>query len=376
MNTATRRFRITKKVPESSIITSFYLAPVDNQPLWTAAPGQYLTLRIPSSDNTVLKTYSISTDVGSEHETRITVKREAAPPHLPQVPDGVGSCWLHDHAQVGTEIDIAAPRGKFVLDESSNRPVVLLSGGVGQTPLLSMLHKLAHTKRQVWYLHGCENGNVHAMADEVNDLIDSSNGRMQQHICYRDPTDADRAARKFHSQGLIDKNLLQSLLPIDKYDWYLCGPTAFMVAQYRQLMDLGVAEECIAYEFFGKAQSLPALVAEQTTNEKLAKTPLGNTRAGVNAPSALAGLQHLTDPDAWAADEQQDFTPGLDNGIAAPEVLFARSAVTAQWSDATESLLELAEQQGLNPAFSCRACLLYTSPSPRDGLLSRMPSSA
>ena len=101
-----------------------------------ASAGQYLTLRIPQTKNTLLKTYSISTDVANTKETRITVKRESAPMHLPNVPEGHGSCWLHDYASPGTEIEIAAPRGSFVLDEDSNRPVVLLSGGLDSaTPI-------------------------------------------------------------------------------------------------------------------------------------------------------------------------------------------------------------------------------------------------
>jgi len=260
---AFRRFRITAKVPESAVITSFYLKPTDGEALWDAAPGQYLTLRIPSKNGPVLKTYSISTDVTLKNETRITVKREAAPAHLPSAPQGVGSCWLHDQAEIGTEIEIAAPRGKFVLDESSSRPVALLSGGVGQTPLLSMLHSLAKTSRTAWYLHGCENGVVHAMADEVNALVDGSNGLIQQHVCYRDPSVDDVKLKQYHSEGFIDKALLESLGQLNQYDWYLCGPTAFMVAQYQNLIDLNVSENHIAYEFFGKAQSLPDLVAEQ-----------------------------------------------------------------------------------------------------------------
>ena len=359
MSAAFRRFRITAKIAESSIITSFHLEPTDGQPVWQASPGQYLTLRIPSGNGTVLKTYSISTDTALKHETRITVKREPAPSHLPNVPDGVGSCWLHDHTEVGTELEIAAPRGKFVLDETSDRPAVLLSGGVGQTPLLSMLHTLAKTKRKAWYLHGCENGNVHAMADEVSDLINTSNGRLQQHVCYRDPSTEDLSAHNFHSQGFIDKTLLQALLPIQECEWYLCGPTAFMVALYQTLLELNVPEDRIAYEFFGKAQSLPELAANGRTklpaNEPLPSLKHAASQAGVNAPQTLKGLMHLTDPDAWAVDFSPSTKLERTEKHETNEVVFAKSGVTTHWSDAADSLLELAEQQGLSPDFSCRS---------------------
>ena len=270
MNAGFRRFRITGKVIESSIITSFYLAPCDGAPLWCASAGQYLTLRIPQSGSSVLKTYSISTDVADAQQTRITVKHETAPSQLPHVPAGIGSSWLHDDATPGTEIEIAAPRGRFVLNEDSSRPVVLLSGGVGQTPLLSMLHSLARSERPVWYLHACENGDVHAMHGEVEALVSAACGRIQYHVCYRNPSEADKSAQRFHSAGLIDQSRLQALLPLDDYEFYLCGPTPFMVAIYRLLILLGVPENRISYEFFGKAKSLPELAKKATAEESVA----------------------------------------------------------------------------------------------------------
>ncbi len=374
MSAGFRRFRITRKVPESAIITSFYLTPCDGEPVWVASPGQYLTLRIPQSQGSLLKTYSVSTDVSNTEETRITVKRESAPLHLPDVPAGQGSCWLHDHASPGTEIEIAAPRGSFVLDQGSERPVVLLSGGVGQTPLLSMLHSLAHSERPVWFLHACENGEVHAMRDEVDALVAGSNGRIRHHVCYRKPNDADQHATRFHSAGLIDKSRLQSLLPIDDYECYLCGPTPFMVAMYRVLLTLGVSEARISYEFFGKAKSLPALAAEAVANDSLADSRTENktARAGSRAPAALAKLVNLTDPDARAASEDvtlplvqhspparttEDDKAALSDNA---EVVFVHSGVTAHWTVSAGSLLELAEQSGLAPEFSCRSGICNT----------------
>jgi len=255
-----RRFEVTKKVKESDVITSFYLEPCDGSPVWKALAGQYLTLRVPSVSGPVLRTYSISNDVDETAFHRITVKREAAPANLIDIPDGTGSCWLHDEVEPGAQIDIAAPRGQFVLDEQSTGPVVLLSGGVGQTPLLSMLYSLLKSNQQVWFIHACENGDVHAMQDEVDDLAKQYNGRLRCHVVYQKPTQTDRNKNNFSSEGFINREFIQSVLPLDNYKTYLCGPTPFMVAMYSLLSSLGVNKEQIDYEFFGKATSLQALV--------------------------------------------------------------------------------------------------------------------
>lgn len=126
-----RRFRVTRKVPEGDVITSFYLEPADGGPLWDVRPGQHLTLRAHAKGGDVLKTYSLSCNVTEPTHHRISVKREGRPQDRADLPDGVGSCWLHDQVETGSEIEIAAPRGAFVLDESSDRPVVLLAGASG-----------------------------------------------------------------------------------------------------------------------------------------------------------------------------------------------------------------------------------------------------
>jgi len=306
MSGAFRRFRVAAKHPENAIITSFHLEPVDGGPLWPARPGQYLTLRVPSAGGTVLKTYSLSGNVTAPDTHRITVKREGRPANRPDLPEGVGSCWLHDRVKPGDEIDIAAPRGVFVLDETSPRPVVLLSGGVGLTPMVSMLHALVPTGRDVWFIHACENGAVHALRDEVAGLVAQAGGRVRSHVTYRSPLPEDRAGRRFDSEGVIDRRVLQSILPLDDYDIYMCGPTPFMAAMYRLLTGLGVAKDRIHYEFFGEATSL-------------------------ESPSAT--------PVAPATGR---------------EVVFAKSGLTVPWDDSAESLLDLAEKAGLSPTFSCR----------------------
>ncbi|GAW35820.1 flavohemoprotein [Roseovarius sp. A-2] len=330
-----REFRVADKVAESDIITSFYLEPTDGAPVWEVKPGQYLTLRMPGDGDPVLKTYSVSCDPSETRHHRITVKREAG---LNGAPDGVGSCWLHDQVEVGQIIDIAAPRGAFVLDESSNRPVLLLSGGVGLTPMVSMLHRLRDSGRDVYFLHACENGRVHALRDEVLACV---NDRIRARFVYRTPDEADRAAQSFDAQGVIDKAFLQNNLPVDDYEVYLCGPTPFMVAMYQLLQDVGVPKGRIAYEFFGKAKSLDQLLVKPDIR-----------KAASRAAPTIQALTFLTDPDAWAAaDEGAKHTGTPSQG----EVTFRKSNTSAEWDGFAGSLLELAENAGLNPEFSCRS---------------------
>ena len=330
-----RAFRVVKKHAESDIITSFYLAPTDAGPLWDVKPGQYITLRVPTADDHVLKTYSVSSDPSETDHYRISVKREAG---LNGAPDGIGSTWLHDQVAVEDTIEIAAPRGVFYLDEDSTRPVVLLSGGVGLTPMVSMLHRLKDSARDVYFLHACENGRVHALRDEV---MAQTNDRVQAQFVYRMPEDGDQ----FDASGMIDKTFLQNLLPIDDYDVYLCGPVPFMVAMYGLLQDLGVPKTRIAYEFFGKVASLDQLVSKAAP-EKVA------SKAASKAAPTIQALTFLTDPDAWAAaDEKTAPVQAASQG----QVSFRKSGASADWDGSANSLLELAENAGLEPEFSCRA---------------------
>lgn len=308
-----RDLKVVAKVRESSLISSFHLEPVHPDGWRVFQPGQFLVFRIPvtGEQKFVLRNYSISSSPASTGSYRITVKREAAP--NPDLPEGLSSCYLHDRIEVGDILQAAGPRGDFVLDRSSKRPVVLLSGGVGLTPMMSMLHELAaETERRVFFIHACENGDVHALRDEVNDLASSRAG-LNVHFCYRLPTERDTAARRHHSEGFISRKLLQSLLPLDDYDIYLCGPPPFMEAVYRIICDLGVPKHRIAFEFFG-----PATVIE----------PIETKNARPSPPQSFAG---------------------------AVTVEFRRSGVQAAWDDEAGSLLAFGEELGLSLDFSCRA---------------------
>lgn len=316
-----RPLKVIGKVRESSTITSFHLEPAEPGGWRAFEAGQFLVFKFPADNERghLLRTYSVSCAPGHPGRYRISVKREAAT--QPGLPEGLGSCYLHDKIEVGDVLTADGPRGDFYLDRKSTRPVVLLSGGVGLTPMVSMLHALAEqSDRRSVFIHACDNGEVHALGDEVRALAASRSG-IEAHVVYRFPTEADRLAQRHQAEGVITRELLQRLLPLDDYEFYMCGPPPFMQAVFRLVRSLGVPKERIAYEFFG-----PATVLE--SDETLAKP----APSAAPAPSAPSGT--------------------VDGAIT---VTFRKSGRSASWVDGAESLLSFAESHGLAPEFSCRA---------------------
>ncbi|KQT11460.1 NO-inducible flavohemoprotein [Ramlibacter sp. Leaf400] len=243
----TRDFRIARRQPESDLITSFYLEPVDGRPLLDFVPGQYLTLVLHIEGEEVRRNYSLS-DAPGKPWYRISVKREDG---------GLVSSWLHGQAQPGTVLRVQAPCGEFRLDAAANdgqRPLVLATGGVGITPAMSMLEAAAPTGRPIRFIHAARHGGVHAFRARV-DALARQHGNVEVLYVYDQPRPQDQP----HATGLLTQELLARQLPADRdVDVYFLGPKPFMQAVYRSGLALGVARERLRYEFFGPLEDLAA----------------------------------------------------------------------------------------------------------------------
>jgi nitric oxide dioxygenase len=265
------RFFVQRKQRESDVITSFYLSPVARDAVRPFKAGQYVTVRVPTKPNckcgtcgkdgpaTTMRNYSLSCAPGSPHY-RISVKREDG------APAGYVSSFLHQHVKVGDTIEVGPPCGEFTLaeDRDDRRPLVLVSGGVGITPVLSMLHAALARDfgRDILFVHGAIDGGRHAFRREVLDLADGD-PRLRVHFRYSNPTRLDREAELFDSVGNVGVKLIESLLEGPDAAFYFCGPKPFMAGLQRGLLGWGVRPDDLHSEFFGPKQSLDAAAAEE-----------------------------------------------------------------------------------------------------------------
>lgn len=250
-----RAFKVDKKVKESEVITSFYLVPQDGQGIAGFEPGQYISAKvdIPGETHTHIRQYSLSDAPGKPYY-RISVKREDG---ICDKPAGKVSVWLHEQLEEGGILPISAPAGDFVLDQADTRPVVLISGGVGLTPMISMLNTIAanHPQRQVTFIHAAQNSEVHAMKHSLETAA-RDNPNISVYWCYDKPTQNDRAAGAYHKEGQVDLAWLKEIVPSKDAGFYFCGPVPFMKAVNGMLKSWEVSPSDIHYEFFGPAGSL------------------------------------------------------------------------------------------------------------------------
>jgi ferredoxin-NADP reductase len=306
---------IFKIEPESEIISSFYMRRADGKPLDPWVPGQFLPIRvtIPSEPQPALRTYTLSTTPNPDYY-RLSIRRGDE--------NSLVSRFLHANGRPGLRIEAMTPRGKFMLTPQSERPAVFVSGGVGITPMIAMATHIVEEGRRtgkfrpVWFIHGTSNGRVHAFGN-VKELA-GQHPAMKVHIRYSQPGSTDRLGITHDSEGRITIDVLKELLPLNDYDFYLCGPPPFMQSLYDGLTGIGVRRERIHYESFGSG-------------------------------TALKPELHPEIPARISASD--------DGSVP---IRFAKSGITAEWSRDKGSLLEFAEAVGLAPVFGCRSGICGT----------------
>ena len=302
-------YQVTKIVRESSLIKSFYLnPPLDQKPPFQ--PGQFLTLKIKINGKEQIRTYTVSSAPGDSY-FRISVKHEQAKSNTP----GVFSSYLHQHISVGDNINVKAPTGAFTYDATSQRPSVLVSAGIGITPMIAMArHALQETVRTrtiqpLTLICSARNSDQRAFFSELNEIANNSAGHIRIVWALSQPEPHLQMGVDYHHNGRICKQLLQSVLQADACDVYLCGPNNFMQSQYNSLRELGCSNTHIFAEAFGPA----TLIRDEDSTVK-----------------AL---------------------PIAEEAI----VTFVESNLEQAWSKHDGNLLEFAEAHGLHPEYGCRS---------------------
>ena len=307
-----RQMRVANINKESDSVTSFILEPIDGQHLPVFQAGQFVVLRllVDPGKSPVLRSYSLS-DLPAADHFRISVKSEL---------NGIGSSFLCNRAREGDLLDVSAPRGSFTLRPGQN-PVVLLSAGVGATPVMSMLHALAaeRSQREIWWIYGARNRVDHPFAEESRSLLKQlSRGR--GYIVYSRPAANDQVGADFDAPGHIDTALLEKIGVSQGSDFYLCGPSSFLQNMRDGLRNWGVLAGNVHTEIFGSLEAITPGMAQVVHTPHLPQGPPGS----------------------------------------GPPVSFVRSGITAAWDSKFASLLELAEACDVPVRWSCRTGVCHT----------------
>ncbi|MBM3262860.1 MAG: 2Fe-2S iron-sulfur cluster binding domain-containing protein [candidate division Zixibacteria bacterium] len=313
-----RKFKIDRKVYEDGTgnICSFYLAPHDGKSLPPFKPGQFLTfqLNIPDLGATqrkpTIRCYSLSDSYKPEYY-RVTIKKIPPPPDKPDLPPGKGSNFFHSQIGEGDILDVKAPTGDFFLDTTKHTPVVLIGGGVGITPVLSMLNTIVESgsQRETWFFLGIRNRAEHIMQEHLA-RIAREYENVHINVCYSNPGAQELLGKDYQHAERVSADLFKRVLPSNNYQFYICGPPPMMASLVEGLREWGVPEDDIKFEAFG-----PASV------KKVAQPPA----TALTAPSGVETT-----------------------------VTFGRSGKTAIWNPTASSLLDFAEANGVVVDSGCR----------------------
>ena len=268
-----RKFVVDRKVIESDGVCSFYLVPHDGKPLPDYQPGKFLTfqLNIPGQDKPVVRCYSLS-DAACPERWRVTIKRVPAPRDKPEISPGLVSNHFHDRIDEGDILDVKSPSGNFVLDPAKKKSAVLLGGGIGITPLLSMAGAVAQegSAREIWLFYGVRHRGEHALREQINQLV-KKHPNIRAVTCYSNPRQEDRQGVDYDHAERLSVDILKRYLDSNNFEFYLCGPPPMMVSLTKQLREWGVAQSDVYTEAFGaasvkaKKQVVPAKKSEPQT---------------------------------------------------------------------------------------------------------------
>lgn len=319
----TRSFRVASRTFEDAAQSqcSFYLQPVDSQALPDFRPGQFLTFALQVRDSTgagegrpVTRCYSLS-DAPSPDHYRVSIKRVPPPPDRPDLAPGVSSNHFHDHVQVGDVLQVKAPSGHFYIDPDPAVPAVLVAGGIGITPMMSMLRWCLdrQPERSVHLYYGLRQGNEHAFKAQLEELA-GVHPRFKLDVVYSRPAAEDVQGRDFQHTGHVDIALLQRTLPHGRHQFYICGPAAMMESLVPALAEWGVPDADVHFEAFGPASVRRAV-------------PASATAAASGAPTSELAF----------------------------EVQFKRSGRTLTWDGRDANLLDFAERHGVAVDSGCRS---------------------
>jgi len=305
-----RKFKVVSKVEETSDITSFYLAPHDGKELPEFLPGQFLTFQIPvpTQPHPVIRCYSLSDSPFHPERYRVSIKRVPAPRNEPTAPPGLVSNYFHDFLNENDIVDIKAPSGHFHLSMTKKFPVVLLAGGVGITPLLSMLNAITEmgSQREVWFFLGVRNKKDHVMKEHL-EMVARENENVRLRVFYSAPGETDVLDEDYHVKGRVNVENLKTILPSSNFDYYICAPPPMVKDLRKDLADWGVPKKNIHFEAFG--------------------------------PATVKGCKA---------------EPGKASGVKI-NIQFEKSGKTLVWDSKSESLLDFAELNGISIDSGCRA---------------------